>query len=152
MSKSIAPNELTKDELIEYLSGRKKHTTPVQRRSRRHFEEELCFFEERMARWMGCGENGRVGSNTDFADLFHPEDQETVMMIHHSLVWLRDEYSRRLWNREGDKGYIPHDYRPKVEAVRNHLLDRHNNGDITITKSQSKQLGITDEFATRSFA
>ena len=84
MSKSIAPNELTKDELIEYLSGRKKHTTPVQRRSRRHFEEELCFFEERMARWMGCGENGRVGSNTDFADLFHPEDQETVMMIHHS--------------------------------------------------------------------
>ena len=117
MSKSIAPNELTKDELIEYLSGRKKHTTPVQRRSRRHFEEELCFFEERMARWMGCGENGRVGSNTDFADLFHPEDQETVMMIHHSLVWLRDEYARRLIQSRRRSQSVKRDAAPALAPV-----------------------------------
>ena len=142
------PAEFTTDEALEYYNNARKFCEPSKRRSRRHFDEELCFFSDRLEKWLGC-----AGSNHDVSELPR-EDRDIAFAIHRGLIWLRDTYSQHLMTKvtEGNASYIPHDYRPKLEVMRAFLIESHNSGKITFRNSWAKKNKILRDEVSRDFA
>jgi|TARA_B100001971_G_C18247364_1_gene575336 hypothetical protein len=125
----------------------RKFIVPTKRRARRHFDEELAFFTDRFERWLGC-----KGSNFDFSDM-NKEQQDIAFAVHRGLVWLRVSYADHLLKKvsNGVSSYLPHDWRPRVKAVREHLIELHNSGENILSAKTAKLHHITRKDVLRDF-
>ena len=142
------PAEFTTGEALEYYNNARKFCEPSKRRSRRHLDEELCFFSDRFEKWLGC-----AGSNHDASELPH-EDRDIALAVHRGLIWLRDTYGHFLMSRvsAGEASYTPHDWRPKLKEMRAFLIESHNSAKITFPVSWAKKNRIYRDEVSRDFA
>ena len=142
-----APKVFLSEESKEFEQSVRKFIEPSKRRARRHFDEELSFFCDRLENWLGCR-----GSNHDFSD-FSKEDRETTHGILRDLLWLRVTYADLLLDKciKDNASYVPHDWRPKVKAVRDYIIEIHNNGKNVLTERLAKFHKISRKEVTRDF-
>ena len=142
-----APKEFQTEESKEFEKSVRKFIEPTKRRARRHFDEELAFFCDRLENWLGCR-----GSNHDFSD-FPKEHRELAKGLHRGLLWLRVSYADLLMDKcvKENACYVPHDWRPKVKAVRDYIIEIHNNGKGVLTKRAAKLHKISRKDVTRDF-
>lgn len=142
-----APKQFYTEESEEYEQSVRKFIEPTKRRARRHFDEELAFFTDRLENWLGCR-----GSNHDFAD-FSEEQRTLAKGLHRGLLWLRISYADHLMDKcvKLNASYVPHDWRPKVKAVRDYIIEIHNNGKGVLTKRAAKLHNISRKDVTRDF-
>ncbi len=140
------PDQFKEAWAVEYIDNRRKFHEPTKRRARRHFDEDLAWFCDRYEGWLGC-----KGSNHDAASM-SSEDREIAFVLHRGLVWLRHTYTELLAAKmKNGKGYVPHDMRGKLSAMREFLIEQHNKGEITFQASWAAENGISRSDVSRDF-
>jgi len=144
---NTAPKEFQTAESRDFEKSVRRFIEPTKRRARRHFDEELAFFSDRLVNWLGCR-----GSNHDFAD-FSKDQRESAHGVLRGLLWLRVSYADFLLDQciKKNASYVPHDWRPKVKAVREYLIEIHNNGESVLTKREAKLHKISKKDVSRDF-
>ena len=141
------PEALKSSEFSAFTKGASQFVEPTKRRARRHFDEELCFFTDRLQGWLNC-----KGSNHDFIDL-PKEDRQVVNVLLGGLMWLRLTYCNHLISKPttGNRRYIPWDYRKKTNAVKDFIVERFNAGEMALSEKQARGFQVKRADVSRDF-
>jgi len=142
----LVPDQFQNEESEEFDAYARKHIEPTKRRARRTFDEDLAFLHDRLVNWVSC-----KGSNQDFADM-DKEKRQTIMGIQKCIQWFRIELGHYLMDKVSKErsSYIPHDWRNKVQAVQDYIVEMHDKGEITLTPKDLKRHGLKVSQLTRA--
>ena len=139
------PEVFETEEYQRFDEAARKFIEPTNRRARRSFDEDLAFFHDRMESWISC-----KGSNHDFAYI-ESDHKKTILGISKAIQWFRVTLAQYLIEQvaENKSNYIPHDYRGKMAAIKDYILELHNEGKIKLTARDLKRHGIEVSKLTR---